>query len=429
MKIKVIKKTYREVTSLPQPKHKKPMRQSLFFRLLLYVASTFALMGRRLKIKRIGMEQLEKKEPCLYLMNHSAFIDLEIASVALFPRRFSIVCTSDALIGKRLLMRFLGCIPIKKFIFDLGLVRDITYSINDLKQSVLLFPEAGYSFDGTATALPNHLGSFVKMLGAPVVMIETKGAFEHQPLYNNLKKRRVSVSAEMRYLISPEDCQQKSAEELQALIKQQFAFDAFRRQQAEGIFIGEPDRAEGLERVLYKCPACHAEGQTEGVGSELICHACQKHYRLDEYGFLRTADEASEFSLVSDWYAWERDCVKAELKNDCYRLDCDVQILMLVNTKCLYDVGDGHLTHTKDGFRLTAADGSWEYTQKPISSYTLNSDFNWYEIGDVIGIGNPKTLYYCFPKDQKIPVAKARLATEEIYRLLQSEKKARKEKE
>ena len=422
MKIKIKKKSYQEVVSLPQPKHQKPMRQSLFFRLLLYVASSFALIGRRLTLKRVGMDRLGKREPCLFLMNHSAFIDLEIASVALFPRRFSIVCTSDALIGKHLLMRFLGCIPTKKFIFDLGLVRDMTYALKELKQSVLLFPEAGYSFDGTSTTLPKNLGSFVKALGVPVVMIETQGAFAHQPLFNELKKRNVKVSAEMRYLFSAEDCKEKSTEELQKEIEQQFSFDAFRQQQEQKIKIDEQERTKGLERLLYKCPACLAEGKTEGIGTELICHACGKHYKLDEYGFMRAKTGETEIPHIPDWYAWERERVKQELTDGSYRLDCDVHILMLVNANCLYDVGNGRLTHTKDGFRLLGSDGSWEYTQKPISSYTLNSDFNWYEIGDVIGIGNPKALYYCFPKDQKIPVAKARLATEELYKLIRKER-------
>ncbi|MBQ7346575.1 MAG: 1-acyl-sn-glycerol-3-phosphate acyltransferase [Clostridia bacterium] len=428
MKIKVKKKSYQEVMSLPQPKHIKPMRQSFFFRLLLRVVSAFALIGCKFSVKKSGMDKLGKKEPCLFLMNHSSFIDLEIASVILFPRRFSIVCTSDGFIGKNLLMRLLGCIPTKKFIFDLGLIRDMTYAIRALKSSILLFPEAGYTFDGTTTTLPENLGSFVKMLGVPVVMIETQGAFARQPLYNNLKKRHVKVSAEMRYLLSADDCAQKEAQEIQKLIEEQFSFDAFRNQQEKQIKINEPYRAEGLERVLYKCPACLTEGKTDGKGTALICHACGKRYTLDEHGFMRADTGKTEFPHIPDWYAWERDCVAKELKSGEYRLDCDVKILMLVNTKCLYDVGDGRLVHTREGFHLTGSDGSFEYTQKPISSYSLNSDFNWYEIGDIIGIGNPKALYYCFPKDQSVSVAKARLAAEELYKIVRKERIEKRER-
>jgi len=418
VKIKIKKKSYQEVMALPKQKHIKPMKQSFFFRLLLRVVSTFDLWACKFSLRRIGMEKLDKKQPCLYLMNHSSFIDLEIAAVILFPRRFSIVSTTDGFVGKNLLMRLLGCIPTKKFIFDLGLIRDMSYAVKQHKSSILLFPEAGYTFDGTTTTLPETLGAFVKMLGIPVVMIETHGAFARQPLYNNLRKRRVKVSAEMRYLLSAEDCAQKDAEELQALITSQFTFDAFRRQQEQRISIREPNRAEGLERVLYKCPACLAEGQTEGRGDSLVCHACGKKYVLDEYGFLRAETGETEYPHIPDWFAWERDCVRRELEDGVYQLDCDVRVRMLVDTKSLYDVGDGRLLHTREGFRLIGDGGAWEYTQKPISSYTLNSDFNWYEIGDVIGIGNPKALYYCFPKEKSVSVAKARLAAEELYKII-----------
>ena len=39
-----------------------------------------------------------------------------------------------------------------------------------------------------------------------------------------------------------------------------------------------------------------------------------------------------------------------------------------------------------------------------------------YEIGDVIGIGDTEFSYFCFPKT-KTSVTKARLATEELYKM------------
>ena len=144
LKIKIKKSSYQEVTALPKQKHVKPMKQSFFFRLLLRVVSTFELWACKFSLRRVGMEKLGKKQPCLYLMNHSSFIDLEIASVILFPRRFSIVSTTDGFVGKNLLMRLLGCIPTKKFIFDLGLIRDMSYAVKEHKSSILLYPEAGY---------------------------------------------------------------------------------------------------------------------------------------------------------------------------------------------------------------------------------------------------------------------------------------------
>ena len=45
------------------------------------------------------MEKIGKKEPCLILMNHSSFADLQIASHIFFPKRYGIVTTTDGFVG------------------------------------------------------------------------------------------------------------------------------------------------------------------------------------------------------------------------------------------------------------------------------------------------------------------------------------------
>jgi hypothetical protein len=112
-----------------------------------------------------------------------------------------------------------------------------------------------------------------------------------------------------------------------------------------------------------------------------------------------------------------------QLEDGTYRLDVPVRIGMLVDHKAIYMVGSGRLVHTADGFVLTGCDGQLNYTQKPLASYGLYADYFWYEIGDVICIGNRDALYYCFPEGDT-PVAKARLATEELYKLCRARRKA-----
>lgn len=416
MKIKVKNVDYDYVMSLPQNPHIKPKKPNILFRTLLKIVSTPDLIATRFSCERIGMEKLGRREPALILMNHSSFIDLKIASSVLYPRPFNIVCTSDGFVGKKWLMRRLGCIPTQKFVSDLTLIRDIKYALHELKCSVLMYPEAGYSFDGTATQIPDTLGRFIKMMNVPVVMIKTDGAFLRDPLYNGLQLRRVKVSATMQYLLSPEDIRQKSADELNKILHEQFTFDSFRRQQQNNVRVTEDFRADGLERVLYKCPHCLAEGKTEGRGITLTCHACGKVYTLDESGYMRAENGDTEFAHIPDWVAWQRECVKNEVERDEYELNTDVDIYMLIDTKCLYRVGVGTLKHNKDGFVLQGCDGKLSYAQPTTASYSLNSDYFWYEIGDVISIGDRRALYYCFPH-QKNVVTKARLAAEELYKL------------
>ena len=96
----------------------------------------------------------------------------------------------------------------------------------------------------------------------------------------------------------------------------------------------------------------------------------------------------------------------------------------MVNTDCIYRVGEGRLIHDTEGFHLTGCDGALSYEQKPLACYSVYSDYYWYELGDIICIGDRDMLYYCFPEHGEDVVAKTRLAVEELYRMKKSEKRS-----
>ena len=414
MKIKVKDSSYEKVISLKSEKSLKPVKPGLFWRKLMQLLGKGELKATNFKANYIDMEKLGRCEPCLILMNHSCFTDLLIAETVFADRPFNIVCTSDGFVGKKSLMRSLGCIPTNKFVTDFVLVRNMKYAFDKLHTSVLMYPEASYSFDGTATPLPATLGKCLKLFDVPVVMIRTYGAFARDPLYNNLQKRKVDISADVKYLLSREDIQKKSVDELNEILKKEFSFDNWEWQKQNNVKITEPFRADYLNRVLYKCSSCGAEGKMLGKGINLTCSSCGTKWTLQEDG---TLDPAKPFSSVPAWFSWEREQVRQELADGTYKLDVPVEIYMLVDTKAIYHVGEGTLKHDTNGFVLDGCNGKLHYEQSPKVSYSLYSDYYWYEIGDMICIGDMKTLYYCFPKQSGDIVAKARIATEELYKM------------
>lgn len=421
MKIKTRFMEYEKVMALPRPVHQKPRKPSFLLSSLIRLISIPDLITTRFKSTGALPKDLG---PCLILMNHSSFIDLKIAYKLLYPRRFGIVCTSDGFIGKNLLMRFWGCIPTKKFVSDVTLISDIKHMLKDKKISVLMYPEAGYSFDGRATPFPRRMGILLKKLGVPVVYIKTFGAFTRDPLYNGLQLRKVPVSANIECLLSCEQIKAMSVDEIDEVLDNAFDFDQFAWQRDNNVCVKEKFRADFLERILYRCPACGAEGKMKGKGIKITCENCGKAYIMDERGCLNAETGETEFSHIPDWYRWQREEVKREIEKGSYRLDVPVKLGMMVDFKAIYNVGEGRLIHTPEGFTLTGCDGKLNYFQPSKASYGLNADYYWYEIGDVICIGDNDVLYYCFPPEG-IPVAKARLATEELYKM---QRKARRSK-
>lgn len=418
MKTTIKHMDYDAVMALPRPKHRAPRKPGLFWRVLIRLLVNIGLLGTGFRYEA-DLEGIGRDEPCLILMNHTCFLDMEIAHRILFPRVFNIVASNDGFIGlfglMEWVMREIGCIPTQKFVSDLQLIQDMDYCFKKLGSSVLMYPEAGYSFDGTATTLPRKMGVLLKKFGVPVVMIETFGLYGRNPLYNELQIRRdQKVTAKARVLFTREDIRNLTVRELSEGVEAAFGFDHFKWQQENNVCIDQPFRADGLDRILYKCAACGSEGGMRGSGTALTCAACGARWELSPLGRLEGAGESRH---IPDWYRWQRQEAARQIESGEYRLDTDVTIAVQVDYKAIYMVGEGHLTHDSGGFRLTGCGGRLDYSQKPQACFGLYADYYWYEIGDCICIGDNEVHYFLFPRDKTVSVAKLRLAAEEMYRL------------
>ena len=82
MKIKVKKLPYEKVKALPAPARVSPKRPARFFRFLMKSLGAGDLKATSFENSFTGGPEGFPDEPCLILMNHSSFIDLEIADLS-----------------------------------------------------------------------------------------------------------------------------------------------------------------------------------------------------------------------------------------------------------------------------------------------------------------------------------------------------------
>lgn len=122
MKTAFVKMDYDKVMAKPRMEHKPPRKINMFWRCVVRFLSIFGMMGTKINFEVEGFEKISKDEPCLILMNHSSFLDMQIVHKLFFPRPVGLVCSSDAFVGlfglMEWVMRSIGAFPTQKFVSD-----------------------------------------------------------------------------------------------------------------------------------------------------------------------------------------------------------------------------------------------------------------------------------------------------------------------
>ena len=404
---------------------KYPIRQPRYLTWLIQVLSLMMLANKKKKVEKINMEGL--KPPYMLLSNHMSFIDFELVSLGTYPNRVNNVVNIDGYYQRPWLLEWIGSICTRKFTTDFHLVKSIrkVLSRGDI---LCMYPEARYSPCGTTSYLPESLGHLIKMNKVPVVVAIHHGNYLHAPFWNFRKKRKLPLHTTMTQILTAEDVKNMSPEEIYARLKEAFEYDDYRYQKESGILITEPFRAEGLHKILYKCPHCGAESRMTSKGIYLRCPDCEKEWELCEDGSLKATSGETEFSHIPDWFEWEREEVRREILDGKYSFTDTVDVHSLPRCWKFEKLGNATLTHTVDeGFVLTGFYRGQEYRiqRQPLETNSLHVEYDFPHIKpyDCLDISTPNDSFYCFPTKENV-VTKLSLATEEIYKIKYAERRA-----
>ena len=397
---------------------KYPIRQPIYLTWLIQVLSRIMLMNKKHKVEWVNKEGLDGGY--MLLSNHMSFIDFELVSLGTYPRRVNNVVNIDGYYRRPWLLEWIGAICTRKFTCDMHLLKSIkkVLSRGDI---LCMYPEARYSPCGTTSYLPESLGMLIKSNKVPVVVAIHRGNYLHAPFWNFRKKRKVPLHTTLTKILSPEDIEKMSVDEINALLRKSFEYDEYRYQMENGIKIDEPFRAEGLHKILYKCPECMSESKIFSDGCEIFCRECGKRWRLNEDGSLSATEGKTKFSRVPDWFEWEREEVRREIEEGRYYFSDEVDVHSLPRCWRFEALGKATLTHSVDGgFVLEGHYRGEDYRiqRTPLQTNSLHVEYDFPHIKpfDCVDISTEKDSFYCFPTKENV-VTKLSLATEEIYKI------------
>ncbi|MDD4125494.1 MAG: hypothetical protein PHW77_07215 [Eubacteriales bacterium] len=396
---------------------KKPRKTSRIMYVIILLVCFPRMLWHRFKLKKINMKGL--KPPYLCLCNHASEIDFYILFKSIFPHLSNYVVAIDGFHDHgEWIMRFFGSIGKRKFTRDPYLLKNLRYCADNLKSVITIYPEARYTFDGTTSYFSPTTGMLAKRLGIPVVVLNSRGNFVSCPQWNK-EFKFCRIEASMEQILTAEQLREHPVDKINELIKLRFVYDDFAWQRKEQIKINHPRRAQGLNRILYKCSSCMTEGEMHGEGTTLTCAKCGKTWEMSEYGELNAADGKETFTHIPDWYRWERECVREELINGTYYFEDEIMVETLPGAKKFLKQGIGKIVQTCDGLTIdcVAYGEPVHLFLPPLMLESLHVEFNYRKIGDCCDVSTLDESYWCYPKNHRDAVMKMALAAEESFML------------
>ena len=405
-----------------------PKKQNGIVKFIMTTATKIVYGGDKVKYIYERMDHPDFEEPHIVLCNHMNRLDfLFLTSELRRKRKFNYVISIDGVMDadvtiflQEFIMRNYGAIIKRKFTNDLRLVKNIKKSVKELKQDMIMYPEARYTLEGRLSLLPESLGKMIKLFGIPVETCTMHGNYIRTPQWHKRKiKDKFPLIANIRGLLTKEEIAALSIEEINTKIKEALYFNEYDFVKEQGIKITDERRAEGLHRILYQCPCCEKEFSMASGGTSIWCKECNTKWNYNEDGNLSCINKEDSFTSVTDWFDWERANVIKQIEEGTYHFIDDVNVYGLPNTKKWIKLGRGKLIHDiNEGFHLVYNDGEKDVDviRKPIEMNSCHIEYDYRKCGDCLDISTDNDTFFVNPVNFDNVLTKFHFATEEIYK-------------
>ncbi len=366
---------------------------SMMYAFIFFLVRLWLGEPRDLAIDDGALRALEP--PYVLLANHESFEDFYYISRMAHPRNPSYLvneyyCTRPIL--KPMAKRG-GILSKKLFTPDvaapLGILRMLRKGY-----PVVIFPEGRLSPDGRSNPIVESGAALYRRMKTALVLVRIDGAYWAHPKWRK-KRFRSPVRLSVRRVLRPEELAALTDEQLDELIRSELYGDASAF--GDGRW-PQKDKAVGLDGLLYRCADCGALYRTEGVGNELVCHACGRRRRLDERYRFTDAPHT-----IGEYYDAIRAREARELGSLSLRTAVRTKIFGADGGAVRWETGE--CTLDAQAFRYRSASGEYTIpTEKlPALAFSCGEEFELYLDGE---------LHYFYPTDEPKQVARWALAVD-----------------
>ena len=350
------------------------------------------ILRKRSQRLRIDSEKLKGvKPPYIVLVNHGSFYDFYYVNRLIRDNNPALVVNRHLVSMPiiRTLAKKAGIIPKRLFNVDFNVPKGILRSVKS-GYSVVVFPEGRLSLTGKNYPIVEKGGALYKKLGADIVFVRISGAYFSKPKW---RKRffRSDIDVCVDRVISKEELAGITGEELDGIIAEELSYD----ESLDPVnTYSRKDMAKGLENALYRCIDCGELYSTKGVGNDLVCGKCgsvhhlEPNYRFGDAPF-----------TIDAYYERIKELERAEMLREGFRLEAEVRTVIFSEKGRYRRRDSGVCTMTSKGFAYRSEKEEFEIdiSLLPALPFSCGEEFEVY---------HDDKLYYFYPKENRIQVAR-----------------------
>ena len=270
-------------------------RHDRFRKLLYYPVKLFAKMKDGF-ITEVSDEI--PKGPAIILSNHLTTYDP--INLCLSFKETVYTVTTDDVFNKKLagwfLKTYLNPIPKSKSVSDLKCVKTILKVLKE-GYKVALFPEGNRSYTGTLCNVSDSIAKLCKVAKCPIIIFNMEGGYAVDPRWGN-KHRKGEVHCTLRKVISKEEAQSYSSEELYNVIVENLTTSPYKYPIAKR----NKRIAEYLERAIYYRPNCDSFETINSHIDKVYCLKCGFELKYNHDMTFELIKGEKEIKTVEEWY-------------------------------------------------------------------------------------------------------------------------------
>ena len=290
-----------------------PSKNTPWYRFFMRVPVRCFILPLGKRIFRIKTERYKGEipsRPFMMIFNHATDFDF-IGTVNGVPE-YGRYIMSDELIKKpwrrTIIMTTTNGIYRRKGENANNVVKAVKETL-DQGINVYLAAEGEETANGVTAPIRKRTGQMVKDMGVDIITYRLEGGYLIKPKWAETRAKG-PMYGHLVAIHRKEDLAKMTPDEINDLIAKDLYYNVYDWQKEHHIPYDRKDRAEFMEKILYRCPKCESMCKLKSEHHDLFCTECGYRVSVNEYGLFEGED--LRFDNLCDWDLWQRECLREE---------------------------------------------------------------------------------------------------------------------